>query len=126
MSLTSSSDSSPSSHVRLRWLAARVVALGDRGAEPVVLRRGGRIADGGGGWRRPSVDRGGSRREGTIGASMGDSSARKRRDRVLGPGPASEELWDDEKERRGERYVGAMDTGSDLEGTGGARSCSCT
>ena len=25
---------------------------------------------------------------------------------VLGPGPAREELWDDEKEIRGERYAG--------------------
>lgn len=85
------------------------------------------MVDSDGGWRRPSVDRGGSRRAGTIGASTGESSARKRRDRVLGPGPAREELWDDEKERRGERCMGAMETGSDLEGgTGEARPCPCS
>ena len=31
---------------------------------------------------------------------------------VLGPGPVREELWNEEKERRGERHVGAMETGS--------------
>lgn len=73
------------------------------------------------------MDRGASRREGTIGARTGESSARKRRDRVLGPGPAREELWDEEKERRGERYMGATETGSDLEGgMGDARPCPCS
>jgi len=45
---------------------------------------------------------------------------------VLGPGPAKEEFWDEEKESRGERCVGAMETGSDLDGgTGDARACPC-
>ena len=84
------------------------------------------MVDNGRGWRRPSVDRGASRRVGTIGASMGESSARKRRDRVLGPGPAREELCEEEKERRGERYTGAMEMGSDLErGTEEAWQCPC-
>ena len=34
--------------------------------------------------------------------STGDSSLRKRRDSVLGPGPAREELWEEEGVRRGE------------------------
>lgn len=61
-----------------------------------------------------------------IGRSMGDSSARKRRDIVAGPGPAREELWDEEGERRGERWKEALEMGSDLDGCKGGvllRSC---
>lgn len=85
------------------WPGVRLPSRGERGADPVVLRRGCRTEGTGGGWRRSSVGKGGSLREGVIGERMGDSSPRKRRDIVLGPGPAREELWDEENERRDER-----------------------
>jgi hypothetical protein len=67
------------------------------------------------------VDKGGSRREGVSDVRMGESSPRKRRDIVLGPGPAREEWCDEENERRDERCTGTIVMGSDLEGvTGGA------
>ena len=55
---------------------------------------------------------------------MGDLLARKRVDKELGPRSASEELSVEEKDRRGERYLGAMETGSHLKG--GTGSCPCT
>jgi len=54
--------------------------------------------------------------------SIGESSARKRRDVVFGPGPARVELWDEEGERRGERWKGTLGMGSDLDGGKGAGS----
>ena len=55
----------------LSRLAARGVVGGEHGAEPVVLRLRGRMVDNGGGWRKPSVDRG-ANHLGTIGASADD------------------------------------------------------
>jgi hypothetical protein len=54
--------------------------------------------------------------------SMGESSARKRRDIVLGPGPGREELWEEEGERRGTRCGEMAEAGSDLDGGRGAAS----
>ena len=51
---------------------------------------------------------------------MGDSLARKWLNKELGPGPASQELWVEEKDRRGERYLGAMETGPHLKGGTGS------
>ena len=68
------------------------------------------------GWSRPSGYRGETRRDGVSCVSMGESSARKRRDIVLGPGPAMEELWEEEGERHGERWTGMVEMGSDLDG----------
>ncbi len=93
----------------------------------MVFRRGCRNAGAGVGWSRPSVYRGGSRRDGVSCVSMGDSSARKRRDVVLGPGPAREELWEEEGERRGARCKGTAEVGSDMDGGRGmasSRRCS--
>lgn len=64
--------------------------------------------------------KGAGRWEGTICVSMGELSARKRRDIVLGPGPAREELWDMEGVRRGDRWKRALGMGSDLGGGKGA------
>jgi hypothetical protein len=55
-SLTSSSESSPSSKARVRWLDARHTILG-RGAEPMVFRHGDRNDGVRVGWSSPSVYR---------------------------------------------------------------------